>query len=321
MTRNLRKANEKSIEAYREFNDPEKHAARKLIWLPEAKYLKEKKRRYLKYFTLPGKLAFDIFFFEMNDILEHNERGFPDVRFCDNNRVSYATAKKLLGNTVGIRKNFEELVLQDRNIFWDKFPYDIYNLDFCGTCFPDEQPPFSDTFKAISKIIERHTQSNLFPFTIFLTMKALDAEMRVEAKEDLIENIETNRRNSEFADRINSLIPNTKTFVKNSFVDFLIISIPKLLCHLACEQCDMDVISRAKYLRYKPTVGNYHITKYVFRFSKRRQKSLKVRNGKYIENILNVLDISNVKTIDKSCINKEIKDSLNNVIQRIDNLM
>ena len=321
MTRNLRKVNEKSIEAYREFNDPEKHAARKLIWLPEAKYLKEKKRRYLKYFTLPGKLAFDIFFFEMNGILEHNERGFPDVRFCDNNRVSYATAKKLLGKTIGIRKNFEDLVLNNRGIFWDNFPYDIYNLDFCGTCFPDEQPPFSDTFEAISKIIEEHTHQNSFPFDIFLTMKALNSEMKAEAREQLMGNIETNRLIREFSSKINLIIPDVNTFVESNFVDFLIISIPKLICHLASTLCNMEVISRAKYIRHNRSIGNYHIVKFVFRFSQKRQRLRIQNNDNYISNILSVLELNNVKTIDRSCINSEIKNSLDTLTQRINKLM
>ena len=64
MSNELRRVNQKSVEAYKEFGDPLKHVARYVLWLPEARGLREQKRRFLTYFTLPGKWAWDIFFFE-----------------------------------------------------------------------------------------------------------------------------------------------------------------------------------------------------------------------------------------------------------------
>ena len=229
MPSDIKKVNEKSIDVFSDFGGLIKHTARYLLWLPEARTLRTEKNRFLKYFTLPGRWAWDILFFARNNIIEKGERGYPGVRFCDNNVKSYTDAKRLLGSTIGKKENFEALVLNDHPEFWDGFPYDLYNLDFCGTCFPDDQPPFSDTFRAIAKIIENHVTANRFPFVIFLTMKTLDSQTNEEAKTQLKENIETNREDQVFAVRINNLIPNVEHFIRSNFVDFIIVSVPKII--------------------------------------------------------------------------------------------
>jgi len=306
MASDLSRANRKSVEAYLEFEGVLKHAARYLLWLPEVQSLRRSKRSFLKYFTLPGKWAWDIFFFEKNNILERRGRGFPDVRFCDNNMQSYVTAKRILGNTIGKKGNFEDLVLNNRKEFWDGFPYDVYNLDFCGTCFPTEQPPFSDTFKAIAKIIENHVSSNNFPFILLLTMKALASETRNEAKEELKENIENNRRDPNFAEQINTVIPNTDTFVQRNFPDFIIISIPKVICHLANTHCGVEIRYRAKYPRNNAA---YYVTNFVFKFTKRRRRSLSIMSPMYISNVRKIMCLNDVVLIDRSCISNEIRQS------------
>jgi len=317
----IKKVNEKTIEAYSEFGGVIKHAARYLLWLPEAKSLRQEKDKPLCYFTLPGNWAYDIFFFEKEGIIQKDARGFPGVRFCDYNSKSYSDAKRLLGNTVGKKENFEKLVLEEQREFWDGFPYDIYNLDFCGTCFPDTQPPFSGTFQAIEKIIEKHVEGNHFPFVIFLTMKAFDGETNPQAKEQLIQNIETNRANTSFAQQIATVIPNTQNFVAQSFTDFIVISVPKIICHLAERHCDLEVRSRAKYLRSNALIGNFFITKFVFKFSWRRQSRLVVINQNYINNVLNIMRLDNVIAIDNASITQDIRrsrDKLKQYIKQID---
>ncbi len=312
MNINLKKTNKKRIEAYHDFSDKLKHAARYLLWLPEAKRLKSEKKRFLKYFTLPGNWAFDILFFEQEGIIEKQVRGYPGVRFCENNSDSFATAKRLLGNTIGIKRNFEKLVLNNKPVFWDGFPYDIYNLDFCGTCFPDNQPPFSDTFRAMTKIIRKHHMRRHFPFLIFLTMKASNPETRQEAKDQLIQNIEDNRGDSNFADIINSLIPNTNSFVRNKYVDFIILSIPKIVCHIAQrEKRSFSLQHRAKYARHK---GSFHITKFVFRFDGCTSEP-RTASRQYIANVLDIMRTDNVRTISRSSITNVIRKSHNRLIR------
>jgi len=310
MADEIRRINERSVEAFREFGGEIKHAARHRLWLPEARSLKKQRGGFLRYFTLPGKWAYDVFFMEQNEIIARTRRGFPHVRFCDNNPNFYATAKWLLGNTVGIQSNFETAVLQDRQEFWDGFPYDIYNLDFCGTCFPNDQPPFSDTFRAITKIIQEHARARCFPFLVFLTMKALPEETNAQACQELMDNIEANRVEPAFTQAFAAAIPDTAKFVKENFCDFITLSIPKLLCFLARDRCNIDVRQRAKYRRVTDHGDAYFIAKFVFRFDVRPQRSLRIANANYIENILKIVQLDGIVTIDNRSITDEIRKSL-----------
>ena len=98
-------------------------------------------------------------------------------------------------------------------------------------------------------------------------MKAFSPATNKEAKDELIQNIEDNRNDSNFAGIINGLIPDTDSFIRNNFVDFIILSIPKIVCHIAQrEKRSISVQYRAKYKRYNRYDGIYHITKFVFRF-------------------------------------------------------
>ena len=299
----IKKISFRSRDSFLEFKDLIKHTARCLLWLPVAKSLKQQKGDYLRYFTLPGKFAWDIFLFEKNNLLKKEARGFPDVRFCDNNAQFYTEATRLLGSTIGIKKNFEELVIEDNKIFWEGFPYDLYNLDFCGTSFPDNQPPFSDTFKAIKKIIYKHAESSAFPFVIFLTIKAKKEETRSEAISELKGNIESNRANPIFNEAITRLIPDINTFVEDKFCDFMIVSIPKLICHLAKDHCNVEIKARSKYKR-----SNYFITKFVFLFTPKIQ-SLVIDNPNYNYNVTEIMRSDNIKEIKSIDITEDIKAS------------
>ena len=310
MADEIRRANERSVEAFREFGGVIKHAARHRLWLPDALSLKNQRGRFLKYFTLPGKWAYDVFFMEQNGIIARTPRGFPDVRFCDYSPNCYATAKWLLGNTVGIQSKFETAVLHNRREFWDGFPYDVYNLDFCGTCFPDEQPPFSDTFQAITEIIQRHVRARYFPFLIFLTMKALPEETNAQARLELMENIEANRADPAFKEAFAAAIPNTAEFAERNFCDFIVISIPKLLCFLARDRCNVEVRHRAKYRRDARDGSGYFIVKFVLRFDARPQRSLRIKNTNYIENILKIVQLDGIITIDNRSVTNDIRKSL-----------
>jgi hypothetical protein len=309
MASEIKKVNQKSVEAYHEFGGIIKHAARYNLWLPEAITLKQEKHRFLKYCTLPGKWAWDIFFFEQNKIIKKKGRGFPDVRFCDNNAESYATAKRLLGSTVGIKGNFEDLVLNGKPVFWDGFPYDVYNLDFCGTCFPDNQPPFSNTFEAISLIIQQHIPKKHFPFLLFLTMKALDSETRAEAKTQLKSNIENNRRNPEIGPQIEELIPNIERFASEHFAEFISISVPKMICGIADNNCKVEVKHRAMYPRISRDGSEYFIVKFVFKFGEGGPQSSTIPTPEYVRNVLELINLNNIEKIDNSAISTAVKES------------
>lgn len=253
-----------------------------------------------------------MFFLKLKGILDEEGRGFPHVRFCDNNIKNYTHAKKILGNTIGKMSNFEDIVLDNAPEFWDGFPYDIYNMDFCGTCLPETQPPFSKTFEAIEKIIESHVTRNHFPFLIFLTIKALDSETNPEAKRQLKRNIDENRRVRDFAAQIDSVIPNIDAFVRDHFVDFILISIPKILAHLAKTKCSLAIKTRAKYERPGYRGNRYCIAKFVFKFTKRpRRTNLSVSDENYKSNIASIMTLSNVLTIDAASATPDVTTSHN----------
>src|SRR3990167_5662651 len=272
----LKKVNEKTVDSYADFSGLIKHAARCTLWLPEAKSLRQNKNKPLRYFTLPGKWAYDILFFEKEGIIQKDMRGFPDVRFCDNSPKSYSDAKRLLGNTIGKKENFQ----------------------------------------AIKKIISKHASGNQYPFIIFLTMKALDSETNPQAKELLIQNIETNRTDANFTQQINALIPDTRTFANQNFVDFILISIPKIICHLSQSHCDVEIKARAKYFRQ----GGFYITKFVFKFTHRSRRTHSVNNENYINNVLNIVKLNNAITIDNTSITQDIRQSNLELVQYAEQL-
>lgn len=314
MARELIKINKKNIDSFFDFNDLPKHTVRYNYWLPSAQLLIKEKGRKLRYFTLPGKWAWDIFLFEKFDIVEKDGKGFPYVRFCDNNYQFYTEAKSLLGNTTGIFANFEDVVLKDNRKFWDGFPYDIYNLDFCGTCFPDSQPPFSNTFRAIDKILMKHSESKKsFPFLIFLTLKAKEDETNLDTISDFKENIKENRKNIEFKDLINTIIPDIDILINKRFEDFIFICLPKIISYLAQNYCNVYLNQRIKY--YRDAKG-YYITKFIFRFDYKKP-TLKIINSNYIENVKKTLNLDDIILIENKDFSKNIINSRNEIYNHI----
>ena len=104
------------------------------------------------------------------------------------------------------------------------------------------------------------------------------------------------------------MIADVVFFVNYLFEDFLLIRIPNLIFHLAGAYCDVEVKSRAKYARQH---GSYFITKFVFKFTRRRRRtSLSLNNPSYIRNVLNIFRLNHVKNINARCVNQTIKHSL-----------
>ena len=315
----IKKINKKNVESIRDFTDPLKHVVRCSFWLPEAESLKQEKGEFLKYFTLPGKFALDILHFGEKGILKKINRGYPGVRFCDNNPGNYTEAVKRLGQTIGMMKNFESVVLDNEPNFWEGFPYDIYNLDFCGTCFPDSQAPFSDTLKSIKKIIKKHSDEESFPFLIFFTMKSLKSETHHQTISELKDNITLNRQNENFTSQIDQTIPDLNNFVNNEFDKFIIISIPKLICHFSKEDCDVEIKARLKYKRTNSLGQEYFITKFIFKFTK-RLPTVSINNENYNSNILWLMNLEDVKEITDADITEEVTSSHTDLQEYIESL-
>jgi hypothetical protein len=261
-------------EIYIDFGDIVKHEARLKLWLPALRELRHQLRRPLKYFTLSGPHAYDVILWEQQNLLEYDGRGYPKVRFCEMDAHAYADAKRILGNTVGIQAQFEEIINSspktgEFKAFWDLFPYDVYNLDFCGTWFEKEEP-VSDTFDAIINLINRHIgRRNSQQFLLFLTIRIDRNRMNREVISDLKENIRHNSNNTKFADIVSRVTQNDiDGFFMRNFDRFILISIPKLIGFKLLQStrrrsANIIQLKRALYPR-----KGYKIGKFVFKIGK-----------------------------------------------------
>ncbi len=142
--------------------------------------------RPLRYFSFPGAGALDIFFLHKRGLLStSNEGRFCSVYYCERDASVYQKLSGLLGaEAEGFQGMLEEVVLfedgsdtvgklqpdpaeaptadllrkfaiKDRHRrFVDNAPYDVINLDLCGSLGKPLEPPFSHVLKSFFKLAE-----------------------------------------------------------------------------------------------------------------------------------------------------------------------
>lgn len=184
----------KSLEAHQLFRDPQKHYVRVYGWKTAAqnrlRTLQGQRDYGLRYLTLCGKEAIDIFLFKREGLIMDDGRGFPSVFYVENYYPSFAEVRPLLGRTQGKRISFEELVNQPMfEAFVRRSPFDVVNLDFSGNCFPLNDAPFSTTLRALYHMIELQKGSD---FDLFVTFKALRSIENSGAVQELAGNMTSN---------------------------------------------------------------------------------------------------------------------------------
>ena len=288
-----------------------KHEARLNLWLPALMDLKNEVGRPLKYFTLPGENAYDVIRWKRAGLLEYTGKGFPGVRFCDFDPRNYGLAKKILGDTPGLNKPFEEVIRGSGNeayrAFWDLFPYDVYNLDFCGTGFEQHQSQVSDTFTSIVDLIKEHIKRRKSSkCLIFLTFRIDEARTNKIVIADWRSNLQSNREIGKFTSQIDSLIgDDIDDFVTNQFHDFALVSIPKLIAFNVLPQGRgkggrLEDLARACYLR-----EDYYIGKFVFYVEKEQRNSLRLIPDWYLDFVRSSLKLQDVLRFTKASKNTE----------------
>lgn len=309
-----------------DFGDVVKHEARLKLWLPALKELKDELGKHLKYFTLPGPKAYDVIKWKNSNLIRFDGRGYPDVCFCEMDHDNYINAKRILGKTRGIKAKFEKVIRERQNpkykAFWDFFPYDVYNLDFCGTWFENEEP-LSDTFRSIIKLVNHHvSRRNFTKFLLFLTIRIDKGRTNPRVIEDLKNNLELNSRNSRFLNKVNALIAgNIAQFIERNFHRFILVSLPKLIAFKFIPQTKrfagtIESIGRGYYLRNR----RYHIGKFVFLVGKKRT-SLRINPSWYENCVCESLEVGNIIEIVKETIPHSTKRDLvllKNEIARIE---
>lgn len=271
---------EKRQETSSLFICPKKHFVRKNGWLEIARARKKavSNRKetdgYVRYFSLCGKEAVDILLFDREGIIRADRRGYPDVCFCDfsaNAPKEFAEIKEALGKTRGFNKRFEDLANDtDFEELIQKIPFDIVNLDFCGSCFPSYDEPDSRTLQAIEKII--NLQSNV-SFDLFVTFRARRSDNNVEAIDMLRESMNSNI--TDFNDievtydkYINKPLDQ---ILNNDYAIFLLLTIPKIILgfsnnfHLSGRCLRRYLYKRLKY-ENRRLKFIYKIVKFLFSF-------------------------------------------------------
>lgn len=309
------------------FGDPVKHEARLKLWLPELKQLKSSLGgRYLKYFTLPGPKAYDVVKWKNEGLIEYTGRGYSNVCFCDNNAENFANATQILKGTPGVYAGFEQMIRGRGNYkydpFWNLFPFDVYNLDFCGTCFEDREP-LSKTFVSIIDLINAHiSRRGSGRFSLLLTIRIDEGKTNKDVIVDLRHNLQSNSQNSQFTAIISRLIgPDINRFISNRFCDFILISIPKLIAFSVIPQtkklsAKIEDLHRAYYPRSSSSGERYHIGKFVFSIAK-EVKTLKRDPAWYRQIVSKSLDLRNIQKLDLTTVSQRTKDDLSRLKQEI----
>jgi hypothetical protein len=310
----------KPKEVIRDFSDGVKHEARLKLWLPCLEQLHNDLGRQLKYFTLPGPRAFDVVLWDMKGLLGSDGKGYPGVCFCESNPEHFAKAKSILGNTRGILGNFEEVILSpDRKkyeAFEAGFPYDVYNLDFCGTCFGKEgDPPVSKTFEAITKLIGRHANKhNPQPFLLFVTVKIDRAEMNHQVVEEFKCNILNNVLLDSSGSLGNLVGGNVETFASNNFEMFIMVSVPKSVAHQLVGARSRVIVKELRRCVYSR--GSYQIGKFVMRMD-RGKPSLVQFPSWYRDVVQSVSRADNIIKVVPSSVSEDTTNDLAGLLAKL----
>jgi len=239
-TNDRRISEEKQSEHERDYTDPVKHYVRRNVWVPAAsdrlRKVKEREQRRLDYFTLCAEKAIDVHYFYMQNLIEGNDgRGYPTVVYCERDAVHYENLAANLGRTRGFFADFEYLVLnrnkQISKDFYLALPFDIYNLDFTGVCFPKGEPPFSRTLEAIITLITELGQPGYRRgFDIFFTFRAQRSAENETAVTQLRENLDDNIRQYQwYNDLFIGRHGNVAGLLRTRYHEFLLCSLPKLI--------------------------------------------------------------------------------------------
>jgi hypothetical protein len=257
------------------YKDITKHYVRLNGWLPVFQRYSTLRRGQPRYLTLCAKYAIDVRYFRQKGFLPYDEKQkiYPTVTFIEKDPQDYAIIAESLGTTrLAIRGGLEEILvdpagnLQDSERLRNSFPYDIINLDFTGQVARADDPPYSDTIRAIERIIEFQNASNSSAWHMFLTFRACLETSNHEADNELREIIEGNLQNAQaHAAYGTRLAPGD--LIRQHYYEFLRIGIMKFLAHSALNRgyaCTLD--SSYVYPRNPEQGPAYHILKLIVEF-------------------------------------------------------
>lgn len=309
------------------YRAPIKQYVREYGWLEAAKKRKttlEKKKRELRYFTLCSLEAIDIKTLYKAGILNRETSGYPSTFFCEWDKELTEEIARIVGSNYwsGAFEDFISKLHSNHDRLRDKlkeqklFPFDIYNLDFTGSCIPGNQPPYSRTLEALTRLVDlQHREEQ--DFDIFLTFPAKEDKDNKEAIEQLVILLNDNcEKYPEAKKALGETYSSVEKLRSTHYELFIAIAIPKFLSGIAKDYRYKLAISPSyKYKRKNPKTGSYHITSMILSLEyihdKRSSKFSKLSDPPIIDEIQNtyypnsIVEIFNHDIID---VDKKLKD-------------
>ena len=215
--------------------DVSKHYVRRRAWLPAALAQVEASRRsgrQPKYLTFCAANAIDVFLFLKEGVISRDRHTdvVQDTYFCERYDEEFNEISQLIGaHEQGFLGDFKDIVLyqddeETRCLDYDdatqRFsrsvrgrldtrkkqrrlknlaPFDLLNLDICGTFFPPSTGVQSPMLRSIRTLLEWQTESateegeSIDSFTVFVTAHMESGRVNADAMCTLVRMIETNR--------------------------------------------------------------------------------------------------------------------------------
>ena len=299
-------------------NDVVKHFVRQRAWLPAALSQASTTRgmgREPKYLTFCAAQALDVFLLLKEGVLIRDESTncVLNTYFCEKNAAVFGEITRLIGSAEqGFLGDFADMVLfkedsetegkslddvatqyprnlrnrlstKDRHLrLRSAVPFDVINLDICGTFFPPSGGVLSPMLESIRTLLDWQTDSadeedGFGSFTLFLTAHVESGRVNPEAFHELITMVEDNREvYVEFARAWEKRfgtndVPNTAC---KDFVGFYCAALPKVIISdafrrgwLAKAQFS-GLYSRPRENRDGQKVSEYSMLGWVGRFDK-----------------------------------------------------
>lgn len=235
---------------------------------------KDCRKRPLKYFTLCASKAVDVFMLERAGILERcsTSNRHDHVFFCEKNPVEYAEILERIG-TNGFLGSLEDIILfeddddtagrclddnkrVERRVrrklelkdqhekLVSAFPFDIVNLDVCGTVFPPGQGKISPLIGALRRILEWQREPDADDghecqgFTLLLTSSLNHGPVDQSAMEDLISRMKQNLGYDAFKEAFETKWGHADpdTLFEQDFPLFFSLALPKVIIRDALER-------------------------------------------------------------------------------------
>jgi hypothetical protein len=124
---------------------------------------------------------------------DNEQKSYPTVAFVERDAQDYAAIAEGLGTTkLAIKGDLEEILVnpqqnpENSELLRRSFPYDVINLDFTGQVVREEDPPYSQTIRAIEKIIELQNVTGCDRWHMFLTFMARPETANHEADDEYV---------------------------------------------------------------------------------------------------------------------------------------